>query len=363
MIKPQRALLVGLALNGRNIKHSLKELELLADTAGAETVGSITQNKDSIDRAYYVGSGKVKEIKEFVEENEIDIVIFNNSLSSIQLKNLNDELNVNVIDRSMLILDIFAKRATTTEGKLQIELAQQKYALPRLLGQGLVLSRQGGGIGTRGPGETKLEVDRRTIKRKIFELEQEIKKLKEQRDIRRNKRQSENIKTVAIVGYTNSGKSTLMNLLTKTGTLAEDKLFATLDPITRKIWIDVGKEYLITDTVGFISDLPHEFIDAFKSTLEEAKYADLLLHVVDLSSSEVNKNIEVVKEVLASLGVKNKPSVMVYNKIDLVEKFEKEVNEINELWQNTDAHVCISAKNGTGAEELKSILAEMLFKE
>ncbi|MCL2176783.1 MAG: GTPase HflX [Firmicutes bacterium] len=374
----QRVLLVGVALEGADITNSLAELESLVYTVGGQVMAVVTQNRQSVDKEFFIGSGKVDEIKELIDDIEteqqvsIDLVIFNNQLSGRQLKNLNEAMNVNIIDRNMLILDIFAWRASSLEGKLQVELAQLKYSLPRLIGQGMVLSQQGAGIGTRGPGETKLELDRRVIRRKIFEKGQEIKKLAEQREVRRKKRLT-NEKSVAIVGYTNAGKSTLMNVLTKADVLAEDKLFATLDPITRKIWTDLtsmgidggdagGATYTLTDTVGFIQDLPHEFIEAFKSTLEEARHSDLLLHVVDIASKDVNKDIEVVDKVLAELGVIDKPTIMVFNKIDALEgsrHLSKKLIKLDNI-ENKNT-IYISALTGEGVEELKKQIARKLF--
>lgn len=349
-IKANTAILVNVALE--NGETELAELKRLADTMDIVTVDSVLQ-KQQVNRAYCVGQGKLDEIKQLIQINNAEYVIFNNQLSGSQLNNLENYLNIKVIDRSMLILEIFAKHATTSEGKLQVELAMLQYTLPKILGQGKVLSRIGSGAGThtRGAGETKLETDRRRIRRNIYELNQKIEELKKDRDLRRDRRNKSGIKTVAIVGYTNSGKSTLMNSISKAGVLEADKLFATLDPVTRKISIDWKKEYFLTDTVGFIDNLPHEFIDAFRSTLEEATYADLLLHVADCSSPDLSRQERVVLDVLASLGVGDTPIITVYNKVDLNKYFETTKPD----------SVKISAKTGEGIDELKKMIEYKLF--
>jgi len=333
----------------------IAELQRLADTAGLKTVKTVSQTREGIDRAYCIGRGKLEEVRRYIQVLGVDIVIFDHELSGSQLNNLEETLGVKIIDRSMLILEIFAKHATSNEGKLQVELARKKYTLPKLLGQGKALSRIGGGAGTytKGAGETKLETDRRQIKREIHELTERIRKLESERDLRRERRLLSKVKNVVIVGYTNAGKSTLMNLLTKSDVLVEDKLFATLDPVTRKIWVDIGKEYLLTDTVGFIDRLPHEFIDAFKSTLEEAKYADLLLHVADASGNDLNRQYGVVMDVLKSLGV-NKPVVTVYNKIDLRDENAAPYPVLEDYAE-------ISALLGTGIDGLRDMIASKLF--
>ena len=299
-------------------------------------------------------SGKLDEVKRLIQTKRADYVVFNNGLTGSQLKNLEEATGVKVLDRSMLILNIFARHATSNEGKLQVELAMMKYTLPKLLGRGKELSRIGGGSGssfTRGSGETKLEEDRRRLRRQIFELSERIEKLKSERDLRRERRRKSGVKTVAIVGYTNAGKSTLMNNVTKAGVPEEDKLFATLDPVTRKIFVDIKKEYLLTDTVGFIDNLPHEFIDAFRSTLEEATYADLILHVADCSSKDLERQEKVVKDVLTSLGVTDTPMITVYNKADENAGFSTDEKNA----------VVISAKTGDGVNKLKEMIVEKLF--
>lgn len=333
------------------------ELELLCKTAQIDVVGTMVQHTQNVNPIYYMGTGKIEELKAAVNELNASLVIFDNQLNGIQFNNTEKVLGVDVIDRNMLILQIFAMHASSNEGKLQVELAYKKYCLPKLMGKGMVLSRQGGGGGggggaRRGAGEQKLELDRRTIREEIRNLQTEIKKLGAERDIRRKQRINSGIKTVSIVGYTNAGKSTLMNAMTKAGVLVEDKLFATLDPVSRKIWLGEDKEILLTDTVGFISRLPHEFIDAFKSTLEETKYADLILHVVDASSDKLEEQLDVVLSVLKSIGVENKPIITVYNKIDKVLEFFEPV-KINS--------VKISAKCGQNLEELRSLIVKNLF--
>ncbi|MDR2047126.1 MAG: GTPase HflX [Clostridiales bacterium] len=361
----------------RNSDEYLAELKSLADTAGLNVVGEIAQIKDAPDKNFCVGSGKIEEIRAAVNAQKADAVIFDNELTGLQLRNIENALNVKAADRAMLILEIFARRAATNEGKLQIELAKLQYALPKLLGQGKALSRIGGGgeggAATRGAGETKLETDRRHTKRMILELSEKIEKIKRGRDLRRENRVNGRIKTVALVGYTNSGKSTLMNALAKASVLAEDKLFATLDPVTRRIWTDVGKEYLLTDTVGFIDRLPHELIDAFRSTLEEAKYADLLVHVADCSSPSVRRQYDTVLSVLDTLGAGGKPIITAYNKIDLAKDgFDSalsdsaygKIDTANDGFKPAlSDSVRISAKTGEGLNELRAMIKGKLFGE
>lgn len=336
----------------------LKELELLAETAGYQTAAHFMQKKELPDRKYLLGSGKVQELKTLVDALDAEIVIFDNDVNGIQYRNLEDELQVDVIDRATLILEIFANHATTNEGKLQVELARKKHALPRTLGQGAVLSRQGGGGGggggaRRGAGEQKLELDKRTIRKEIHDLEERIRKLTDERRLRREKRVKSRIKTVSIVGYTNAGKSTLMNSMTKAGVLAEDKLFATLDPVSRKLWLGEGREFLLTDTVGFISRLPHEFIDAFRSTLEETKYADLILLIVDSASPKLEEEYDVVREVLKSLEITDTPVITVMNKADKIDDVK--------YFPSAEKSVVVSAKTGEGVEQLKRMISEILF--
>lgn len=336
------------------INEELDELSSLCKTANLEVVARLTQIIDKPNKATYMGSGKVGELQKLCQITDCEYVIINNELTGSQINNLEKILGVKVMDRPMLILEIFALHATTNEGKLQVELARLRYTLPKLLGQGQSMSRIGGGGKTKGSGETKLETDRRHIREVIFDLQKRIKKLEQDRENRRKKRVNSGIKSVAIVGYTNAGKSTLMNRLTKANVLEENKLFATLDPVTRKIFVDIGKEYLLTDTVGFIDNLPHEFIEAFKSTLEEAVCADLLLHVVDGSSTDIIRQVGVVNKVLSSLNIEGKPTIIVYNKVDKVDSFTPPIA--------TD-YAVISAKTGEGIGELKEIINQKLFTD
>ncbi|MGI6168363.1 MAG: GTPase HflX [Christensenellales bacterium] len=339
----ERAVLVGIE-DTRLDYDSLEELAELARSAGAEVLHTERQKRSVADNSFYVGKGKATELAAICQEKEANLCIFDDELTMVQARNLEREIGVRVIDRTALILDIFAQRAQTSEGKLQVELAQLKYKLPRLLGTGTALSRLGGGIGTRGPGEKKLEVDRRRIRRRIFELEKELKTVTEQRDLRRQRRNQ--IPTIALVGYTNAGKSTLLNLLSKSEVAAEDKLFATLDPVTRRIRMG-AIQVLLVDTVGFINKLPHDLIDAFRSTLEEAVYADFLLHVVDGSSPYYDVQIQVVEDVLSSLGAGGKPCITVLNKADMVAPgtpFKR-------------GYLPISAKTGAGIEALLQEIA------
>lgn len=342
----ERVMLLGLnASDG-----SMEELRRLAQTAGADIVASETQQR-ARDHAYYIGKGKARELSLKISAMDIDTVITNDELTPLETRNLEDVLGLKVIDRTTLILDIFAKHARTREGRLQVELAQLKYALPRLQGEGTALSRLGGGIGTRGPGEKKIEVDRRRIRRRIFELTREAEKIKEQRDLRRSARKENDVKEVALVGYTNAGKSSLLNYLTDAGVLAEDKLFATLDPVTRKVTLpDVG-EVVFTDTVGFIEKLPHDLVSAFRSTLEEAKNADVLLCITDALNPQAHAHMEVVDEVLRSLNIDDKPRVTVMNKADLLK---------GPVPENDEHTVYVSARTGWGIEELLARTAQLL---
>lgn len=342
-----KAILVGVEFNKNDdTLSSLEELANLAKTADIEVIDTVYQKKDKPDGKYLVGIGKLNDIKERVQLMNANLVIFDNELTGSKHTNLEDFLGVKVIDRSMLILDIFASRARTSEGKLQVELAQLKFSLPRLNALSNTHDRFGGGVGMRGPGETKLELNRRIVEKNIIKIEKELKKVKNQRQISRDNRQK-NKTTVAIVGYTNSGKSTLLNLLTKANVYQKDELFATLDTTTRNLWLKDKKEILLTDTVGFINKLPHEFIEAFNSTLEETIYADVLIHVVDISNKDYLKQKKVVEDLLKKLNVFS-PIILVYNKIDkLKEKIEKEQNAIY-----------ISALTGEGVDALKSKLLE-----
>lgn len=319
--KDEKTLLIGFKEKRGSIltgEDSLKELEELARTAGASVAAKILINLAKKDSAYYIGTGKVHEVSLFCQQESIDLVVFDDELSPRQQRNLEEGLNCRVIDRSALILQIFADRARTKEGKLQVELAQLNYLLPRLTGYGGILSRLGGGIGTRGPGETKLETDKRHIHRKINDLNKEIDEIKKQRQVLRQRREANDIPVVALVGYTNAGKSSLLNTLTNAGVLAEDKLFATLDPTTRRLLLS-NQEVLIIDTVGFINKLPHQLVASFRATLEEIKYADIVLHVVDASNPVFPSHIKTVEQVLLQMEVQEKPTILIFNKCDLLE--------------------------------------------
>ena len=350
----EKFILVGVETGKDRMEESLAELNELLDTAGGETVGKIVQNLESINKATYVGKGKVKEIKELAEELQADGIVCDDELSPAQLSNLKDELDIKVLDRTLVILDIFAAHAKTSEGKLQVELAQLKYRSSRLTGLGKNLSRRGGGIGTRGPGESKLETDRRAIRERVSQLRSEIEKMENVRDTLRKSRMSDGIPVIAIVGYTNAGKSTFLNKITDAGILAEDKLFATLDPTTRSLKIPDGEEVLFTDTVGFISKLPHNLVDAFKSTLEEAKYADLILHIADASNPEADEQMKVVYRTLEELKVTGKPIIIFLNKQDKIEE-EKIIKDLK-----ADAVIKGSAKTGQGIDELLTKITEIL---
>ncbi len=352
----QRAILVKVAIKQKgNISADLDELEGLAKTAHIEVVGRVSQFRVKPDGTYYIGKGKIDEIKDLIQLTDANIVIFDNELTGSKNSSISNALGIRVIDRSMLILDIFAGRARTNEGKLQVELAQLKYSLPRLGAYLESSGRYGGGVGMRGPGETKLELNRRIVEQNIVKKTEELKKLTKHRALNRKNRQSNSKPTVSIVGYTNSGKSTLLNNIAKTDVYVKDELFATLDTTTRNVWLTYGKEILCTDTVGFINNLPHEFVEAFASTLEESVYADLILHVVDISNPEFRNHIAVTNKVLSGLGCTS-PVVMVYNKID---KVSEEI--INELKGDNNS-VFISAKTNKGIDELKDKLAQMLFE-
>ena len=335
-------------------ERSLDELQELAASAGAQVVSRVIQKKDSYDPATVLGSGRLQEVAEFVQAHEIDAVIFDNELSPAQQKNVEKALDTKVIDRTTLILDIFAQRARSSEGRLQVELAQLRYRLPRLMGLGTSLSRLGGGIGTRGPGEKKLEIDRRLIHDRISVLKAELEDVKRHREVQRKQREGSGTLTLAIVGYTNAGKSTLLNKLTQAGILAEDKLFATLDPTTRALTLPGGEKVLLTDTVGFIRKLPHHLIDAFKSTLEEAKYSDVILHVVDCSNPQMDMQMHVVYETLRQLEVQGKDIVTVFNKIDRMDA------DVTCRDPKADFRVKISAKTGEGLDELLETIENIL---
>ena len=351
----ERVILVGVSTDDNDdTQKSLDELEELVATAGAVVVGRVVQNLDQIHPGTYVGKGKLEEIKEKLWELEATGIICDDELTPVQLGNMEDALDTKVMDRTLIILDIFAGRAATNEGKIQVELAQLKYRQSRLTGLGKSLSRLGGGIGTRGPGEKKLEMDRRLIKDRIAQLNRELKDVKRHREVTREQRNRNKIPVVAIVGYTNAGKSTLLNKLTGAGVLEEDKLFATLDPTTRNLKLPSKQEVLMTDTVGFIRKLPHHLIEAFRSTLEEAKYADIILHVVDASNPQVDEQMYIVYETLQNLEVKNKPIITAFNKQDKLEG-----NPILRDFK-ADHIVRISAKHGDGLDELQNTIEEVL---
>ena len=351
----EKVLLVGVSLPGQeDTGQLLDELAFLADTAGAREVGRVIQSRDQIHPGTYVGTGKIMEIKDLLWETDASGIICDDELSPAQMKNLQDELEVKVLDRTLLILDIFAARARTSEGKIQVELAQLKYRQTRLAGFGTALSRLGGGIGTRGPGEKKLEMDRRLIRERIGQLNRELKAVQRHRQVTREQRMESLLPVAAIVGYTNAGKSTLLNTLTGAGILAEDKLFATLDPTTRNLKLPAGQEILLTDTVGFIRKLPHHLIEAFRSTLEEARYADLIIHMADVANPQVEAQMHTVYETLRELGVEDKPVITVLNKRDLVE----DLPVIRDF--RADCTVALSAKTGEGLEEFLHMIEGVL---
>ena len=350
----ERVILVGVQMNdGEDTEESLEELSELAKTAGAQTVGTIIQNREAVHPGTYIGKGKIEEVRSLVLAMDANGVICDDELSPAQLNNLERELDCKVMDRTLLILDIFARRAVTSEGKIQVELAQLRYRSARLVGLRESLSRLGGGIGTRGPGEKKLETDRRLIRTRISALKEELKQVEKHRELIRGKRAKGNLKTAAIVGYTNAGKSTLLNVLTGAEVLSEDKLFATLDPTTRLLELSDGQQILLTDTVGFIRKLPHHLVEAFKSTLEEAKYADYIIHVVDSSNPQAEKQMHIVYETLRELGAVGKPVITLFNKQD-----KTETEQSRDF--KADHTLKISAKTGEGLEEFKELLGELL---
>lgn len=351
----ERVILVGVSTSDHDdTEKSLDELEELVATAGAVTVGRVIQNLDQVHPGTYVGKGKLEEIKELLWETQATGIICDDELTPAQLGNMEDVLDTKVMDRTLIILDIFAARASTNEGKIQVELAQLKYRQSRLVGLGKSLSRLGGGIGTRGPGEKKLEMDRRLIRDRIAQLNRELKDVKRHREVTREQRSRNKVPVVAIVGYTNAGKSTLLNTLTGAGVLEEDKLFATLDPTTRNLKLPSKQEVLLTDTVGFIRKLPHHLIEAFRSTLEEAKYADIILHVVDASNTQMDEQMYIVYETLTNLEVKDKPIITAFNKQDKVE------GELILRDFRADHIVRISAKHGMGLDKLQDTIEEVL---
>ena len=353
----EKVILLGVDV-GDDTKESMKELAELVDTAGATVLDSIIQSRERIHPGSYIGKGKIEEVKDRVIELGATGVVCDDELTPTQLRNLEDLLDTKVMDRTMVILDIFAKRATTSEGKIQVELAQLKFSSARLVGLRSSLSRLGGGIGTRGPGEKKLEMDRRLIHERISQLKAELKKVENHRELIRKSRDENLAFNVAIVGYTNAGKSTLLNKLTDANILAEDKLFATLDPTTRKLKLGSGQEILVTDTVGFIRKLPHHLIEAFKSTLEEAKYANLLIHMVDASNEEASSQMLVVYDTLRSLDVVDKDIITVFNKTDLMEENMELPRDFH-----ADKILKMSAKTGEGIEDLKKTVEDILQKQ
>ena len=350
----EKVILLGVDV-GDDTKDSMKELAELVDTAGAIVLDSIIQSRERIHPGTYLGKGKIEEVRERIERLDATGVVCDDELTPAQLRNLEDLLDTKVMDRTMVILDIFAKRATTSEGKIQVELAQLKFSAARLIGLRSSLSRLGGGIGTRGPGEKKLEMDRRLIHERISQLKSELKKVESHRELIRKSRDENLAFNVAIVGYTNAGKSTLLNKLTDANILAEDKLFATLDPTTRKLKLGSGQEILVTDTVGFIRKLPHHLIEAFKSTLEEAKYANLLVHMVDASNEEASSQMLVVYDTLRSLDVVDKDIITVFNKTDLIKEGEELPRDFH-----ADKILKMSAKTGDGIEDLKKTIENIL---
>lgn len=351
----EKVILVGVSeQDGDDAEDSVAELAELVKTAGAVVVGTLIQKRELIHPGTYVGTGKVQEIRQLIEETGATGIVCDDELSPAQLRNLEDLLDTKVMDRTLIILDIFAARATTSEGKIQVELAQLKYRLGRLAGLGRSMSRLGGGIGTRGPGEKKLEMDRRLIKDRIAQLNRELKEVRQHRDITRAQRERNHIPVAAIVGYTNAGKSTLLNRMTDAGVLEEDKLFATLDPTTRILELPGQQEILLTDTVGFIRKLPHHLIEAFRSTLEEAKYADYIIHVVDASNPQREKQMHIVYETLHNLEVKDKPIITLFNKQDKVTEQEP----FRDF--RADHMLSISAVKGQGLDEVKELLCELL---
>lgn len=354
----ERVILVGVSeQDGDDAEDSLAELAELVKTAGASVAGTLIQKRELIHPGTYVGTGKVAEIAELLEHTGATGIVCDDELAPAQLKNLETMLNTKVMDRTLIILDIFAARATTSEGKIQVELAQLKYRLSRLTGLGRSMSRLGGGIGTRGPGEKKLEIDRRLINDRIAQLNRELKEVVKHREIARAKRERNAVPVVAIVGYTNAGKSTLLNHLTDAEVFEEDKLFATLDPTTRMLELEGHQQVLLTDTVGFIRKLPHHLIEAFKSTLEEAKYADYIIHVVDASNPQRDKQMYIVYETLDHLGVKNKKILTLFNKIDI----RTDDDPLQDF--RADHVLQISATENAGLDAVKDVLQEMLRED
>ncbi|MDF2943427.1 MAG: hflX [Herbinix sp.] len=351
----ERFVLVAVAASDSDdTKESLDELEELAATAGALTVGKIIQNRESIHHGTYIGKGKIDEVKALAVETGATGVVCDDELTPTQLRNLEDALQMKVLDRTVIILDIFASRASTKEGKIQVELAQLKYRSSRLIGLRNSLSRLGGGIGTKGPGEKKLEMDRRLVKDRINQLRQELEEVKQNRETARNLRSRNRIPVIAIVGYTNAGKSTLLNYLTHAGVLEENKLFATLDPTTRNLTLESGQQILVTDTVGFIRKLPHHLVESFRSTLEEAKYSDIILHVVDSSNPDVDRQMHIVYETLNNLGIQDKIIITAFNKQDKLES-DQVLKDFK-----ADYTIKISAKTGMEVDNLLNVIEKVL---
>jgi len=382
-LSPERTLVIGLEITGRskakiptpdkdsNLEESLDELASLAESAGAEVVGRISQVRPTIDAATLLGSGKVDEVKSRADADDIDTVIFDHELTPTQLRNLERRLQIKIVDRSQLILDIFARRARTREGQLQVELAQLNYLLPRLAGRGTQMSRLGGGIGTRGPGETQLETDRRRIGRRISKLKSEIERVRATRGVQRSQRQAVPLSTVSLVGYTNAGKSTLFNRLTGAGVLADSRMFATLDPTVRQIRLPSGRRVLLSDTVGFIRNLPTTLIEAFRATLEEVTAAALLLHVVDVTSPIASEQATHVMKVLAEIGAETTPQILVLNKSDRLEEADR-MQDLPTLThrllgetarQNATPSVLISAQTGAGIGTLLDLIDRRLVQD
>lgn len=352
-IKPDDCILVCVDTEEFNAENSLEELEELAKTAGANVIAKFIQKRPNLEKATCVGTGKLEEILEFSLNNEIDLIIFDHELTATQVRNIEQVVGIRVIDRTTLILDIFASRALSKEGRLQVELAQQKYRLPRLAGIGIELSRLGGGIGTRGPGETKLETDKRHIRTRIKNLTDQLKEIELRKHRHRQKRKKDNILTVAIVGYTNVGKSTLLNKLTDAGVLAQDMLFATLDPTSRSLELPDGRNVMLIDTVGLISRLPHHLVEAFKSTLQEVNNADLIVHMCDISNPHLEKQMEVTNEILNDLGCGDIPVVQIFNKCD------KTIQNFDD--NKDDKTVFLSAFTGFGIDDLLNSISKNLI--
>ncbi len=354
----EKVILIGVkTYEADDTESCLLELGELIKTAGAQVLGTVVQNREAVHPGTYIGKGKIEEVRELAFELGATGVVCDDELSPAQLKNLENELDMKVMDRTLVILDIFAARAQTNEGKIQVELAQLKYRLSRLAGLGSSLSRLGGGIGTRGPGEKKIETDRRVIRDRIAQLSSELDDVKRHREVARAKRSTNAISVAAIVGYTNAGKSTLLNHMTDADVLSEDKLFATLDPTTRLLELASGQQVLLTDTVGFIRKLPHHLIDAFRSTLEEAKYADIIIHVVDSSNPDMDIQMNTVYRILSDLKVENKPVITLFNKIDKLEEMERAPKLVD---FKADRILKISAKKEIGLEDIKDTLEEIL---